>query len=447
MKKLVWLALLPFAAAAAGPREDFAWQWPVHTTENTGAYRIVIDDAVYEHLRTADLRDLDVIDAEGHTVPAALIAPENASPAFDWQPAPWFELPSAQSTVNVAAISEIARDGSVRRVEWQAAQAGVPDILIDASQVGKPLQSLQVQWAAGQAPFDHAYRVSVSDDLREWREIEEDAHLIELGNEEGQRVLRDRIALPDLRARYVRLTPAGARTAALKLTSVRVAVAAAASDAADWRWRMLQGRRVESTDGQVHFEFTLDGRFPIARADVQLPGNHSQQWRLESRDGDTAPWRAVTAPWDAYQVQDARGSSRSPARELGAINRDRQWRLSTAQFPGSGAPELRLGYRPETLAFVAQGQPPYVLVAGSARATRAEASVEAMFDALRAQRGQAWEPSLATLGPRDVLAGSIALVPAKPERDWKAWLLWGVLIAGAVLVTGFALSLLRKPAS
>ena len=67
------------------------------------------------------------------------------------------------------------------------------------------------------------------------------------------------------------------------------------------------------------------------------------------------------------------------------------------------------------------------------------------IDAIRTQRGAQWEPATAALGPSIELAGAAALTPPPAERDWKAWLLWGVLLAGAALVAGFAVSLLRKP--
>jgi len=33
------------------------------------------------------------------------------------------------------------------------------------------------------------------------------------------------------------------------------------------------------------------------------------------------------------------------------------------------------------------------------------------------------------------------------QHDWKAWLLWTILVGGALLVAGFALNLLRQPAA
>jgi hypothetical protein len=89
--------------------------------------------------------------------------------------------------------------------------------------------------------------------------------------------------------------------------------------------------------------------------------------------------------------------------------------------------------------------PPYRLVAGSARATRGDAPVARSLEANRGARGASWQPAAATLGGVQPLAGERALQPALEPRDWRSWLLWGLLVAGALLVAGFAASLLRKP--
>jgi hypothetical protein len=135
---------------------------------------------------------------------------------------------------------------------------------------------------------------------------------------------------------------------------------------------------------------------------------------------------------------------RSAPQVLGTTVRDRHWRLSSTT-PTDGLPELRLGYRPEVLVFVAQGRAPFALVAGSARAVRADAPLAVLVDALRRRHGDDWQPADASLGAPSLLAGNAALQPAPVQRDWKAWLLWSILVGGALLVAGFALSLLRKP--
>ena len=62
---------------------------------------------------------------------------------------------------------------------------------------------------------------------------------------------------------------------------------------------------------------------------------------------------------------------------------------------------------------------------------------------LRASLGKDWQPPIAALGSARVSAGETALRAAPPPTPWRRWLLWGVLIGGALLVAAFALSLLR----
>ena len=85
----------------------------------------------------------------------------------------------------------------------------------------------------------------------------------------------------------------------------------------------------------------------------------------------------------------------------------------------------------------------FSLVAGSASARRATVPMPALVDALRRDRGAEWQPAPAYLSTAAVLAGDAALVAPPEPRDWKAWLLWGVLLLGAGLVAAFAFSLLR----
>ena len=230
--------------------------------------------------------------------------------------------------------------------------------------------------------------------------------------------------------------------AVLPLAGVSVELAAPAA-AETWQWEALHGREVVD-NGRTYYQFTLDGRFPIARADVALDGNAAGEWTLESRDADDGVWQRRAGPWVAFQVGAGEGGERSAEQSLAAVVRDLQWRLSS-RAPVNGVPVLRLGYQPEVMVFLAQGQPPFALLAGSARATRADAPLAQLVDAIRTRRGVDWQPATATLGSPVELAGARALQPAPTERDWKSWLLWGLLVLGAVVVAGFAASLLRAP--
>lgn len=448
MKHFAWMALLPLAAFA-GARDDYAQQWPLALSKaDAGAYRVVLDRSVYRQLQSPVLKDLVVVNADGVAVAASLFdAEQPLARAVNAMDVPWFALPASSTSQarDIASISEIAADGTLRRAvlaDTGAAADSSSEYLIDTSRLREPVQALRVSWTAGQAPFDRAYRVMASDDLKNWRTVQDEGHLVELQNN-GERILKDRIELDRVQAKYLRLVPLQKDQQPLALAGVRAESAAKAA-AQDWRWEEVAGQRVIDKDGTIAFAYKVEGRFPFERADVVLPGNSSNEWTLQSRDDGEAAWRPAGAPWMAFQLEGAT-SSRSAPQPLDRLNRDHDWRLVPGNAVGDAVPTLRLGYRPEVVVFLAQGKAPYALLAGSARGKRADAPLPQLVDALRAQRGQDWQPADATLGPMQALAGSAALTPAPAERDWKAWLLWALLVGGALIVAGFAFSLLKKP--
>jgi len=445
MTRWAWLLALPLAAFAA-VGDDYAGRWPL-ALERTdgGAYRVVLDASVYRQMQSPGLRDLVVVNADGAPVATAVFPPDAPlAQAGDSVALPWFPLPgdAGAATLDIAAISEVATDGSLRRVELRGANAGTTGdtgFVIDASRLREPVVALRFAWSDAEA-FDRGYRLGASDDLRQWREVEADGRLVQLRNGDG-RIVEDRIVLPGVRAKYLRLLPNARQPAPLALTGVRAELAGYVAAPA-LQWEELRGRRVEGRDG-VAFEYALDGRFPVEAADVAVAGNSTRSWLLESRDGADAAWREAASPWVAYRVDSGGQSSRSPPQPLHGLSRDRQWRLRTRDGSAIEAPLLRLGYRPETVVFLAEGQPPFALLAGSARAARPVSPLPQLVDALRIARGKDWQPAAATLGARQAQAGDAALQPL-PRADWKRWLLWALLVAGAALVAGFALSLLRK---
>jgi len=436
------LLALPLLAAAA-TRDDYARQWPLALPDpSAGAYRVVLDPEVYRSTQRADLADVDVLDAEGASVPATLASTDQPRPPRRIA-LPWFPLPAGQAAQaqDIAVISERAPDGSVRRVETHvsahAASDAAPAWLLDASRVREPIVALDLAWTNPAQPVDTLYRVEGSDDLRDWRVLQGPTPLLDLVRD-GRRLRQARIPL-DGSTKYLRLLPAGA-TPLPALVRVDAELASPVAGA-PWQWRMLAHPKRTVGQGSTVFQFDLDGRFPIEQADVVLSGNGAGEWTLQSRDSDDAPWITRAGPWLAYRVGGAQ-VDRSPAQALGTVVRDRHWRLSS-QSPVTGMPMLRLGYHPEALVFVTQGPSPFALVAGSARAVRPTAPVARLVDALRAQHGPEWQPATAQLGAPAPLGGSAALESA---RDWKSWLLWTVLVAGALVVAGFALALLRRPA-
>jgi hypothetical protein len=440
MKRMTCLLLLLPALAFATGRDDYARQWPLTLQDgDAGAYRVTLDRDVYRSAISPTLRDVAVFNGDGQLVPAALFDPaQPLAQAARQIELPWFPLPPGEAlpAQDIAVISERDAQGRVRRVETRMADAAQTPAraanawLIDASAVREPIAALLLEWPQSDAAIDVAYRVDGSDDLRDWRTLQPHTQLLDLVRG-GQRLQQRRIAL-DGNAKYLRLSPLRA-DAVLPLSGVRAEFVTAAT-ASDWQWESLQGRVVEES-GKTYYDFTIDGRFPFARADIDTAGNDANEWTLHSRDDADAQWITRAGPWVAFQV----GSGRSAPQEFGSVVRDRHWRLSS-RSPASGVPTLKLGYRPEVVVFLAQGKPPYALAAGSAHAVRADAPLPQLVDTIRAQRSRDWQPASATLGAMQTLAGENVLAP---KHDWTSWLLWSLLVAGAIVVAGFAISLLH----
>jgi hypothetical protein len=434
---------------AAATAQDYAMRWSLTLSrDDGGAYRATLDESVYRQLQDPQLRDFVVINRDGAAVPTELFAPEEAMAKPAQRIAlPWFALPATPAGSGAQGwelISQADADGRLSRVEARitdGAVAALPRtaLLVDVSRVHEAIVALELQWQPVDA-LDLGYRVDASDDLEHWQPLASRGRMVDLQREE-RRLLHRRIELYGLlphyqKARYLRLTP-DRNDQALTITGVFAELAAARTTPVP-TWLDLAGRRSEAAGGDA-FEFDTDGRFPVQQVDVALAGNHAVEWRLESRDDADAPWQLRAGPWVAYQVDAAGVGSQSPAQVLNGIVRDHHWRLR-ANGAVADAPKLRLGYRPEVVVFLAQGSAPYALVAGSARARRAQAPIQHLVAQVRRQRGADWQPSPAYLDAAQPLAGKAAL---EARRDWRAWLLWTVLGLGALVVVAFAVTLLR----
>jgi len=108
-------------------------------------------------------------------------------------------------------------------------------------------------------------------------------------------------------------------------------------------------------------------------------------------------------------------------------------------------PQLALGWVPDRLVFLPEGQAPYRLLAGSRVVSRPAWPIADALAGLRKQQPEGWRPTEASTGPGERLAGDDALAAPDAPFDWTRVILWVVLGLGVMVVGGMALSLLRKP--
>ncbi len=448
--RLAWLALLLPLIATAAPREDYARQWPLLLgRDDGGAYRVELDAQVYRTAIGPALKDLDVINAQGQPVPADVFAPEAPlTRSARRVPVAWFALPAqaGKARGDLAVFAERDADGRILSVQARAGDAQATAegegrvLLFDLSRVRERVEAMEIQWNA-ERPIRAAFRVETSDDLQDWRTAQTRLELLDLA-QGGQRLRHNDVPLVQP-ARYLRLTPLD-DAPALPVTGAQARLPPLRAQPA-LAHESLAARKVEA-QGRDYYEFDLLGHFPVAAVDIEGQGNAAVEWMVESRDREDAAWQRRAGPWFAWRVAGNGAASVSQPQALAdAPVRDRYWRLHATRGVPVEAPTLRLLYRPEVVVFLAQGEGPYTLVAGSAKAARAAAPMPQLVDALRRAQGEDWRPAPAYLGQPRTLAGAAALAPQATPVNWTGWLLWALLLGGAGLVAAMAFSLLRRP--
>jgi hypothetical protein len=193
------------------------------------------------------------------------------------------------------------------------------------------------------------------------------------------------------------------------------------------------------------FRYRLPAPLAIDALKLELASDNSlAHVRVASRAraGDDAGAWQTRAEFSAFRLRQGDSVIGNDEQSTFSSGRAQEWQVEPAT-PLDRAPALRVAFRPDRFVFLAQGSGPYRLVAGSARARRADYPVDTALAQLRAKLGADWQPPLATLGARAMLHGESALTPPPLQRYWKTWLLWAVLVGAAALIGGLALSLLR----
>jgi alpha-beta hydrolase superfamily lysophospholipase len=107
--------------------------------------------------------------------------------------------------------------------------------------------------------------------------------------------------------------------------------------------------------------------------------------------------------------------------------------------------QLEVGWRPDKLVFLAQGQPPFTLAAGSANDALNQYPQHRIYGdrSLATLVESNGGMVAASLGPRYELGGPDRLVATKPI-NWRTLMLWFGLVMGVVFVGLMASKTIRE---
>lgn len=452
MKLILALCTFLIGSAQAAPT-DYAYAWPLTTNADSSVWQIELTPPMLAASRDPQLADITVFNAAGDAVPVAWLPIDLAAIALsDTVGLPLFAVPAAdiQSSPDSVHLSlQRDDDGRLRNLAVDVdslARASANDLILDASAAvrdGGRLDRLLFDWPA--SPEDLRLRIAVdaSADLETWRNQVPAASVLQL-RRDGAELMRRAIdlnppaSLPYWRLRFLD----GVAPAGLEVRAERIA--ASTQPRPQRAWIDAEGKAVNAPPDRSVHEYSIAAALAVQTLDIALGDDNSiAGLQVFSRNDSTQPWEprgGITA----FRLRDGASSLINDPMPLSTEERASEWRIE-ARPALAKAPELRLGYRPDRLVFLTQGNGPYRLAVGSRSERRSEAPVGAALAEIRQRKGADWQPPLAVTGERAPLAGDKAYAEPPAPLPWKSWLLWAVLILGALVVGGFALSLLRQP--
>ncbi len=438
MIRALLLIMLTSTCLAAEPVSltDFAYAADIHTEGDAAIYRLDLPQSVYAGVIRADLGDLRVFNAAGNLVPHSLVlSRDERAKAVTRHDLPLFPLYADGTRDQLDIRVRIERHAAGQAIEVEQSHSDttgrLSGYILDARDLDSPVNLFTVSWA--DSDFLVRLDLEAGDDLEHWRLVAGNVTLADL-HHLGRHLKRDRIQVRPVKARYFRLRftdPAKA----VHLTGVRT------RGTHSTRIIHYQEMVLALTPGPKtgEYRFQLPSAMRVERVRFHLPEiNTLAGATLESRREQDQPWRERRR-FTLYRLRQHGVELEQEEVNLGRWP-DRQWRLLVDQSTGGlgpGLPTLKLLWRPQELRFVARGEGPYTLAWGSARPLPEH---KPGTDAMLRSTGIAALPASVKSQVRRVSGDSVL----SPAINWRQWLLWAVLVLGAVLLIWMALRLFRQ---
>jgi hypothetical protein len=302
--------------------------------------------------------------------------------------------------------------------------------VLDASAQEEPLVALTFTLPERSGASSMRLRIDASDDLATWRTIESGATLVDLTHD-GQRLVRDRVEFPPVKAKYLRVSWAPGRPV-IDFRAVNGEFGERPVEA-NREWRAVTGVAVKDRPGE--FEYDAGGAFPVDRIAIDLPAvNSIVPVSMLARRAAGALWQAMGTTVFYRLAQPDAGDVASPPFAVSGEG-FRQWllRIDPRSGVSGAAPAMRLGWRPQEIVFAARGEGPFTLAFGRYAGTPGALPIETLIPDYARTRALPKSAATGKAGERVTLGGADRL--QKPA-DVLRFALWAALVAGA-LVLGF----------
>jgi len=439
-------------------RNEYAYGFDLAIQGGSGFFSVPVPLDVYRSVTDPGLRDAGVYNADGQPVPRLFEQPPGNENSIEQE----ITLALVPLYGQMAEQEEQIRlllhqDATGTRIELNAPQQGsgqahnenstVEDekkiltaYIVDVRNLKQTLNVLTFNWQQQARGFIGRVRLETGNDLQRWRELGS-ATLAELVYEDT-RIEHKTLKLSTQLSDYLRITWSDmpAEWGLQSVTGTFVHTTKSVPPAHEW----IALDPVQTIETSNEYLFDVGGYPPTDRINLLLPDeNIVLRASVFHRRSETDNWR-LSHNGIFYNIT-RQGKTLQSVATIVPEARSSQWKVRIESGSTSGPVQLQLGWQPDQLVFLAQGTPPYELVAGRAHDRLEQFPQErvlgdnSIFDMLR-RSGTA---GIASLGPRRVIAGTDQLTVASTNR-WRVLLLWAGLLAAIGLVGWLVFSLMRE---
>lgn len=438
-----------YAAAAAGQvpdRDEYAWHFPLDIVAPGEFQALDVPFEVYRSVTDPELRDLGVYNAAGRAVPRTFERPEEQVEMLETR-APLGVLPLygeiSEAALRLQLLMQIDEPGTSLKFQSELPEPADPQLqlralIVDLREHDDRISALEFSGSGAPGGFIGTVIIEDGYDLASWAPLAQ-GMLADLAYEEA-RIEQKRIDVDRQPGDYLRVTwrgmPSGWRPESM--TAIRREL----GPAAEREW--LEIPPVERSEDGRSFIYALDGYPPVDRVDLAFPGGRGVvRASVEVRDGPEDEWRQRHD--DMFYRIAPSGNELVSSPAVLKPTRSTQWRVQLRSGQVDGDLRLRLGWRPDRLLFLAQGEAPFSLASGRARDQLEQFPQDRQMGdgALFSMLEQAGEPGLATIGARRIGAGEQALTEVR-RWGWRTVLVWTGLLAAVGLVGFLVWALLRE---
>lgn len=422
-----------------------AASFKLNTKESEPLYQTLLTKEVYQYSSLNQLRDIAITNADGESVPYALMPYKNAyaQTTVTEISAPLVIFPMQEDSLkqnNVTSIQLNKRDNgtSVNVTSNDPKTISKTYYLFDLGKEHPAFKKLTLDWQGQEGKLLNL-DVMASNDLNNWTYVGE-ATLLKV-SASNHMVIQNSVTFDhSINARYLQIRPQET-TDAFTLTSVNLAFNEVQDVAQPIIMQEISFSQRDEQSNKTHIDFESSGRYPATHLKIKLPQENTiTNVTILTRNELDKPWQQLS--YASLYKLNKQGKD--------FVNEDigiptttaRYWRLTFDQASGGIGkmnPQLSLGWLPDLLVWNARGTGPFVLSLGEPKDKLNTVPITNLMNPYGIKKIQEIPQSTLTL-----ISHEQTFNAWKPSSNTKQLWLWGGLLLGVLALARMAYSLVKN---